>query len=66
MTRTDLLPAFAPSLKFRCWTLDLLDPVAPSKPDARDDERRAKRLEKARAAFEREDRRVEMVRRAGR
>jgi hypothetical protein len=40
--------------------------VAPERPDFLDGIHRRKRLEKARAAFDRMDRRAEMVRRAGR
>jgi hypothetical protein len=64
MTRTDFLPAFAPPDRWRL--LDLLDPVAPEPPGLFGALNRAARLERFRLEALREDRRVTMIRRAGR
>ena len=63
--RTALLPAFVPADYLAA--LDLLDPVAPVPPTTwRESIDREWRLAQYRARCARDDRRVEMVRRAGR
>ena len=64
MTRTDFLPAFA--LPDRWRLLDLLDPLAPEPPGLFGALNRAARLDRFRIESLREDRRVTMIRRAGR